>query len=1012
MLYTSQPCFNLDFDLCEENVEHQIETTEKCNAKKPEIVKTPDDTLGKLRSELLVKFNEMQSALYMLDNKEIMLDVNKSLDEVLSKCKLQISFKDLPEFKTKRKNNKRKAEDEKYAKFVIEDDEFGKVLTDIWSGQRSEHVRLQVGPFILNAESFYNLQNTLSDEIIDAYLHVLKTQSDRRILHVSCVVFTSMFYDPKFRSFNLLSKENLSNYDILVGVLNENGNHWTLLIVELGKKIIVYLDPLGEKERKRNSIFAKWLKLIHSQDGTTVDNDWKMISPDHARQEDGISCGVYVIQFVELYLNGEDLDFHWSKKQVEAKRFEIGRILIIHGESATHTSQQHDNASHDTDCSKEVLLETATNISQQHDNPAHDTDGSKEENMETATHISQQHDNPVHDTDGSKEENMETATHISQQHDNPVHDTDGSKEENMETATHISQQHDNPVHDTDGSKEENMETATNISQQHDNPAHDTDGSKEENMETATNISQQHDNPAHDTDGSTVANMETATHISQQHDNPVHDTDGSKEENMETATHISQQHDNPVHDTDGSKEENMETATNISQQHDNPAHDTDGSKEENMETATNISQQHDNPAHDIDGFKEENMETATNTSQQDDNAAHDTYCSKEVLLETATNTCQQHDNPTHDTDCSTEENLMVKDNDDICKEKEKRPVRRAIKRKRSSFFYPPVKKNRKIFKTRKDDELFCVCKRRDDGRLYWGCDQCGGWYHPACINRVDKVSPTPFLCDDCLELKVKEWSREDIFEIEDEAEYAINAGTALEKMNEGYKVCFNIVASADIRSKMEWTQRHCDFINQKRRSKLHGFGGSIFSGKALAVVEYNIKKNFFKKNSCVSLYGTINGMANKRLTEMFRKDVLFFIPYAYDNVAVFMIAVSIFYSQSSRCVHERGSVQRSFNSYNAIYEIVEENSISDIFRIGNHVAGICRMIIVKYVNQKVKHKLFRSRDVLRKMGLRISDDLSTKRREDLADLKAQCLTGYFKIGKLSVRMKDNQQSNFR
>ncbi|KAL4234146.1 hypothetical protein ACF0H5_005799 [Mactra antiquata] len=94
------------------------------------------------------------------------------------------------------------------------------------------------------------------------------------------------------------------------------------------------------------------------------------------------------------------------------------------------------------------------------------------------------------------------------------------------------------------------------------------------------------------------------------------------------------------------------------------------------------------------------------------------------------------------------------------------------------------------------------------------------------------------------------------------------------------------------------------------------------------------------------------------------------------------------------------------------EKVDDYSISDIFRIGKYVAGKCRMVIVKFVNQNVKHKLFHSRDVLRTMGLRISDDLSTKQREDLAELKAQGQTGYYKNGKLCVRMEDNQQSNPR
>ncbi|XP_071086634.1 histone lysine demethylase PHF8-like [Haliotis cracherodii] len=32
----------------------------------------------------------------------------------------------------------------------------------------------------------------------------------------------------------------------------------------------------------------------------------------------------------------------------------------------------------------------------------------------------------------------------------------------------------------------------------------------------------------------------------------------------------------------------------------------------------------------------------------------------------------------------------------------------------------------------EGELFCVCRRPDDGSFMIGCDKCNGWFHGACV----------------------------------------------------------------------------------------------------------------------------------------------------------------------------------------------------------------------------------------------------------------------------------------
>ncbi|RNA24364.1 hypothetical protein BpHYR1_029184 [Brachionus plicatilis] len=42
--------------------------------------------------------------------------------------------------------------------------------------------------------------------------------------------------------------------------INENGNHWTCLIIDLTKDEVIYIDPLGETEEKSNKVLESWMQ--------------------------------------------------------------------------------------------------------------------------------------------------------------------------------------------------------------------------------------------------------------------------------------------------------------------------------------------------------------------------------------------------------------------------------------------------------------------------------------------------------------------------------------------------------------------------------------------------------------------------------------------------------------------------------------------------------------------------------------------------------------------------------
>ncbi|KAL4223709.1 COMPASS (complex proteins associated with Set1p) component [Mactra antiquata] len=173
----------------------------------------------------------------------------------------------------------------------------------------------------------------------------------------------------------------------------------------------------------------------------------------------------------------------------------------------------------------------------------------------------------------------------------------------------------------------------------------------------------------------------------------------------------------------------------------------------------------------------------------------------------------------------------------------------------------------------EDEVFCVCKEADNGKLYWQCIWCDEWFHPSCIKRDDvESSPNPFYCDECLDINLRSWDVINYFDDEDEDSetFAINSSAALSKMKDAYKICYKITTSTASKSKMEWLQSHLRFVDGKR-ILCNGYGFGVFTQQALFNVKRNLMKHFFEKKSCVSVQGTVPQMANEKMIRAFQED---------------------------------------------------------------------------------------------------------------------------------------------
>ena len=91
---------------------------------------------------------------------------------------------------------------------------------------------------------------------------------------------------------------------------------------------------------------------------------------------------------------------------------------------------------------------------------------------------------------------------------------------------------------------------------------------------------------------------------------------------------------------------------------------------------------------------------------------------------------------------------------------------------------------------------------------------------------------------------------------------------------------------------------------------------------------------------------------------------------------------------------------------------DESTIIDAKRVGNQGKSKTRLVIVSFKSEHDKLNLFKYRDKLRQIGIRVSNDLSYMQRQQLKHLNRRGLAGYFKGGKLITYQKSNNDNTSR
>lgn len=146
----------------------------------------------------------------------------------------------------------------------------------------------------------------LNDAIIDAYLLVLASASEKSVSTFSIHALASMMNTPVSHALTTHLNEqgnpvNKSEIWLVPFTLEPyiGLKHWVMFVVSHTSRKIIWIDSMGSK-RPPHRPLSDLLALVTAGRRPMTWNGWSLVLPDNTpRQDDGVSCGLHVCMYAE-----------------------------------------------------------------------------------------------------------------------------------------------------------------------------------------------------------------------------------------------------------------------------------------------------------------------------------------------------------------------------------------------------------------------------------------------------------------------------------------------------------------------------------------------------------------------------------------------------------------------------------------------------------------------------------------------------------------------------------------
>ena len=123
-----------------------------------------------------------------------------------------------------------------------------------------------------------------------------------------------------------LDRLKIHQFNFIAGPHLINNNHWLALIINMNERKFFLLDPLKATSTNLEVSYNSWLTYYNQR----VDHDlnlWKLETLDHPTQNDYFNCGIFVINFIRLYILTGKIQFSTDQSCLMATRLEVSKKI-------------------------------------------------------------------------------------------------------------------------------------------------------------------------------------------------------------------------------------------------------------------------------------------------------------------------------------------------------------------------------------------------------------------------------------------------------------------------------------------------------------------------------------------------------------------------------------------------------------------------------------------------------------------------------------------------------------
>ena len=153
---------------------------------------------------------------------------------------------------------------------------------------------------------------------MEAYILCQLQEDSPNVFYMSGLHAQQIFNRKKMPYLELRDADLINANFILIPLLI-NDNHWTVVLISNLTDTVKYINPFGTSDKALSDILEKWKKFCSTRSSELKSKKWTSEQLDHEIQLDLVSCGIFIMVFMEKFIN-YDYNYYFDSSKTGLKK--------------------------------------------------------------------------------------------------------------------------------------------------------------------------------------------------------------------------------------------------------------------------------------------------------------------------------------------------------------------------------------------------------------------------------------------------------------------------------------------------------------------------------------------------------------------------------------------------------------------------------------------------------------------------------------------------------------------